>query len=308
MRVRVAILVVIALVAAACGDDDSPAIPFGSSSTTSGAAGERYSDAIRESYLEGCMEDGNRAFCECTLTELEGMFTETEFIRFAIQTTEEMPPEALEIAFTCLELYGEDDTTSSTKATTATTKATTTTTTTTSTATTLPSGTALPQGVPYSGFELITDESGALEVSVPVEWFDHNLQAWDYNSQGTVVGAAITAAPDAAAWASSWGIPGVFIGASNQLGMTAEQLLDDQYFGEPCVFEERQDYDDGEYIGLADWYSNCGGVGSEFYVIAAEPYGGGALVLVQMIATTQADYVALDEITATFRVVGDLGG
>ena len=95
MKIRklLAIVFAVALVAVACGDDDS---------------GGSYSSEIRDAYLEGCESEaptGN--FCECTINEIEKKFSEEEFIRFAIEATEEPPEEFIEIAFACLgELEG----------------------------------------------------------------------------------------------------------------------------------------------------------------------------------------------------------
>jgi hypothetical protein len=104
------ILIAMTMLMAACSDDapSTATIDFGSGSATTAAgarlgSGAEYSTFIRDSYLEGCETEQNSAFCECTLTELERIFSEDEFIRFAIETTEEMPPEAIEIAIACID-------------------------------------------------------------------------------------------------------------------------------------------------------------------------------------------------------------
>ncbi len=93
MRIRrvVAIVFAFALIAVACGDDDG---------------GDGFGSEIRDSYLEGCETEQNAEFCECTLNEIEKRFSEVEFIRFAIEATEEPPEEFIEVAFACL---GEAD-------------------------------------------------------------------------------------------------------------------------------------------------------------------------------------------------------
>ncbi len=95
MKIRklVAIVFAFALIAVACGDDDG---------------GGRYSSEIRDAYLQGCeAEAPDSDFCECTINEIEKKFSEEEFIRFAIEATEEPPEEFIEIAFACLgELEG----------------------------------------------------------------------------------------------------------------------------------------------------------------------------------------------------------
>lgn len=90
-RKLIAILFSFALIAVACGDDDG---------------GGGFSPEIRDAYLEGCETEQNSDFCECTMDEIEERFSEEDFIRFAIEATEEPPEEFLEIAFACL---GEAD-------------------------------------------------------------------------------------------------------------------------------------------------------------------------------------------------------
>jgi hypothetical protein len=92
MRFKAAIVALLATATfvAACGD----------------GGGGQYSEEIRQSYLDGCGTEQNRAFCLCTLDEIEKRFSEEEFIRFAIEATEEPPEEFIEIAFACI---GEAD-------------------------------------------------------------------------------------------------------------------------------------------------------------------------------------------------------
>jgi hypothetical protein len=93
IRKLLAIVFAFGLIAVACGDDDG---------------GGGYSAEIRDAYLEGCeaeAPEGN--FCRCTLDEIEKKFSQEEFIRFAIEATEDPPEEFIEIAFACLgELTG----------------------------------------------------------------------------------------------------------------------------------------------------------------------------------------------------------
>lgn len=92
-RKLIAVVFAFALIAVACGDDDG---------------GGSFSSEIRDAYLQGCEAEAPAGgFCECTLNEIEKSFSEEEFIRFAIEATEEPPEEFLEIAFACLgELEG----------------------------------------------------------------------------------------------------------------------------------------------------------------------------------------------------------
>ena len=90
MRKLTAVVFAFALIAVACGGDGD-------------GDGGRYSSEIRDAYLEGCESEApTGTFCECTISEIEKKFSEEEFIRFAIDNTEEAPEEFIEIAFACL--------------------------------------------------------------------------------------------------------------------------------------------------------------------------------------------------------------
>ncbi|MEX1206987.1 MAG: S1C family serine protease [Acidimicrobiia bacterium] len=157
-------------------------------------------------------------------------------------------------------------------------------------------------GLAYSGYQTITDDSGLIEVSVPVEWTDLDSDGW-VNS-GELIGPGLVSAPSVAAWRAEWGTPGVFIGATDMLGTTPNQILDDKRWDSFCDYEGRQDYDDGLYTGRYDVYSNCGPEGSMFLAIAAEPADRAFLVLVEIVLVTEADVEATDTIIATFVVHG----
>jgi serine protease Do len=151
----------------------------------------------------------------------------------------------------------------------------------------------------YTDYTTVTDDSGSIEVSVPVEWSDVVGPPW--NQGGADLGPSLTAAPDVDAWQSTWGTPGVFIGASATLGQTPSQMLDDLSFTE-CDYVDRSDYDDGLYVGLFDYYENCGAEGSTFIVVAAQPPDGSFDILVEIVAVDDRDLTAADQVSATFVV------
>ncbi|MBI5157041.1 MAG: hypothetical protein HZA58_03395 [Acidimicrobiia bacterium] len=85
--VAIAVLMVAAL--GACGDDDTP-------------TGGGFSATTRSRYMEGCTSSQTEEFCACTLNELEERFTEEEFMRFAIEATEEPPQDLIEVSIVCI--------------------------------------------------------------------------------------------------------------------------------------------------------------------------------------------------------------
>jgi hypothetical protein len=92
----VVILLVVVLTAAACGDDD-------------GDGG--FSQENRDAFLSGCVADGTEAFCECTLDELEKVYTNEEFEEIALDAAAadmtDPPEEFLEAVLVCIDQMGE---------------------------------------------------------------------------------------------------------------------------------------------------------------------------------------------------------
>ncbi len=99
----------------------------------------------------------------------------------------------------------------------------------------------------------------------------------------------------------------MFIGASAMIPTGVEATLDMYDFTADCVFDGRFVYDDGVYTGLYDLYTECGPEGSVFFQVIAEPPERTWLASVQIIAVSDADLAAADQIFATF-MVGDLAG
>ncbi len=155
----------------------------------------------------------------------------------------------------------------------------------------------------YADFVEITDDSGAITVTVPAEWSDVLGAQWDLD--GTLVGPAVSAAPSLDEFFNTWGTPGVFIAASDQLPFSRSELLDREDFSASCEFVDRLDYDDGLYTGEFDVWDDCGAEGSTFLVVAAEPPGGVLTILVQIVIVDDRDLDAADRIIDTFIVAED---
>ena len=157
-------------------------------------------------------------------------------------------------------------------------------------------------GTTYTDYVDLTDDSGQIELSVPAAWSDVETEGWIWD--GERIGPAVAAAPDLAAWRAEWGTPGVFIGASSSLDGNTESMLDADRWDTSCTYQGRDDYDDGVYTGRYDLYADCGDELSVFIVIAAEPPEGGFIIYVQIVAVSDADFDAADEIIRTFQAYG----
>lgn len=138
---------------------------------------------------------------------------------------------------------------------------------------------------------------------VPAEWLDRWGDGWLLDDE--IIGPGMGSAPDYDAYLANWSAPGMFFGATDLYPGTVDEWLDISDFSVDCVHWGREDYDDGEYAGLVDIWVDCGGT-AVFVTIAAEPYEGGALVVVEVSLVTQADVEAFEAIQTSFRLLGPL--
>ncbi len=158
----------------------------------------------------------------------------------------------------------------------------------------------------YSEYVPVEDDSGTITLAIPTEWSDVQSGRWMIDEVD--YGPTITAAPDIEAWVNGWATPGVFFGASSSLRaeLDVNGILDLSDFSDVCTLDARYDYEDPLYIGAYDVYNECGGEGSTFIQLAAEPADGSYILLLQMVLVGDADLEAIDQILNTFQVVGEL--
>ena len=162
----------------------------------------------------------------------------------------------------------------------------------------------------YSGYTTWTDASEAIQLDLPNEWAEVDGSNWDYD--GDIIGSTITGAADLQNWEDTWNESGVFFGASDDLAKLGGyvNLLDVErdIYSQYCKLEGRYDYSDALYRGKYDLYTNCEGSGNAFITLSAVPNDNSQefLILVEMNITKEADYDALDQILATFQVIGSL--
>ncbi|UCF27860.1 MAG: trypsin-like peptidase domain-containing protein [Chloroflexota bacterium] len=162
----------------------------------------------------------------------------------------------------------------------------------------------------YSGYVSVMDDYGAIQMDIPAEWTDVYGGFWD--DEGETIGSTISAAADLDAYINSWSESGVFFGASDDLAKLGGyvNLLDVRrdFLIDECKYDTRYDYEDVAFRGKYDLYENCGGSGNVYIVLTAVPINDpqAFLVLVEMQITKDSDFEALDQILATFDVVGSL--
>lgn len=153
-------------------------------------------------------------------------------------------------------------------------------------------------GDAYDSYVTVIDDSGLLQMNVPVEWAQVDGSPWEL--EGAVIGESLTAAPDIDGLFNRWDTPGVFFGTTEQFNSNIDELLDSLDYRENCTYEGRSPYEDGIYTGQYDLWSDCGNVNTRVLVMAAQPADNShvALVLVQMVS--EADLAATDQVLATF--------
>ncbi len=162
----------------------------------------------------------------------------------------------------------------------------------------------------YSGYQTVTDDYGAIQVNIPLEWVDFNGSPWV--SGEDVIGSGISAAADIDAYNNTWTESGIFFGVSDDLAQLGGyvQLLDivSEDFKDSCKYEDRTDYEDEVYRGKYDLFSNCGDEGTWFFILTAVPKQDSSrfLILLEMLIAKDADLDALDKILASFDVIGTL--
>ena len=163
---------------------------------------------------------------------------------------------------------------------------------------------------PVGGYVTVQDESGAIQISIPASWTQVDGANWADGN--LVLGASITAAADLEAFTYEYYEPGVFFAASDEIAKLGGyvQLLDvyRESYRNDCELTGRYDYADSAFEGKYDLYTGCLGQENALFVLSARPINNPTSFLVTVLVNmiSDADFEALDEILATFDVVGTL--
>ena len=164
----------------------------------------------------------------------------------------------------------------------------------------------------YDDYVLITDDTLAVEVEVPASWTDINGDVPFSDDDGVTSGVGLQAAPDLTEYFDTWTTPGMGFSATYQGNDTSlADVLDVNveifsYLSE-CSAGQVQDYDDGLYTGLQQFFTDCGGTETAVVIIVAEDDASELLMFVKAQIPTAAELDVLDHIIETFRVVGPVG-
>jgi serine protease Do len=158
----------------------------------------------------------------------------------------------------------------------------------------------------YEEYTVITDDTGAMQVEIPIEWSDVNGEPY-VDDEGRSI-TDVRAAPNLTDFQETWNTPGmIFSASSDWAASTSEEELLDNYLAslqEICVYDGRYPYEDPAYAGSYDLFYECGDTLATYVVVAARPPEGEYLIVVQVQANEDRDFDALDRILASFSVTG----
>ncbi len=150
------------------------------------------------------------------------------------------------------------------------------------------------EGVAYEYMSL-TDDTGRLTVEVPTTWTDYTTDPLD-TGFGTVPG--ISASPD---WDDPL-TPGMLMYLFDGVNAnTPPDAFLDTFTADGCVEQERNDYADAISTGRFNWLL-CDDDSVIFNVVAESLSTPGSVVVLRMLAWTEADLEAVDKMIATFII------
>lgn len=156
-------------------------------------------------------------------------------------------------------------------------------------------------GGDYTGYVTVTDDSGALSVDIPDTWVDVDGSAEEING---VPAPSVWASPNMQGFVETWGTPGMRFAVTDQYHSADIGSALDSIAPADCVSAGRFDYSDPLYVGQYEMFTDCGGTASQYFVVASVPADDSYLAVVAVQVTGDADLHALDQILATFQVVG----
>lgn len=166
-------------------------------------------------------------------------------------------------------------------------------------------------GASYGSYTYVFDDYSSLQVEIPSEWTDVDGSPWLQDER--VFGASLWASSDLQGFNDSWEVPGLIFDVSANVGALGglenylEEVSSYEFF-DACVYDGREEYNDGLYAGLADYFSNCGGAGTDYFLLVASPIEAPQAFLIELHIQMpeDRDWDAAERIVDSFEVVGPL--
>lgn len=154
-----------------------------------------------------------------------------------------------------------------------------------------------------SDLTMVTDDSGRISVQVPSSWAE--VDGAEYTDDGGNLVYDVSVSSSLSGFYETWGTSGVSVAASSDWlsSSSVDALLDREIAvaeSGSCSIDGREPYSDALYTGSFDWYYNCGGVGTNYVVIAATADDGthATLVRIQLIS---GEEWAVEPIVGSFQ-------
>ncbi len=152
----------------------------------------------------------------------------------------------------------------------------------------------------YSEYESVTDDTGTITVSVPVEWTERDTVPAEIDGEEIPYIAAATSLDGFLNGYSDPGLLYLALDPSNDVDGT----LAENAFGNDCEDGGISDYEDPVFTGKYQLWLECADGSADLLVLAAQPADGSVTVLLMVQMVTDADLDALDQAIATFNLVG----
>jgi len=158
-------------------------------------------------------------------------------------------------------------------------------------------------GAPSGDFVDIADDSGHVQVSVPVEWDDVDGAGFTDDSGNAWYG--VTASTSIRDLNSGWKVPGVAVMATPGASDPAyvDTLLNSTRSGvqgDGCRSDGVQSYADGYHTGKYEYFTGCGSTKADYVAIAAIADDASYLIYVTIQAVSDDDAAALERVVSSF--------
>ena len=158
-------------------------------------------------------------------------------------------------------------------------------------------------GEPSGDFVDISDDSGKVGVSVPVEWSD--IDGSGFTDDSGNAWATVSASTKLSKYQGGWTAPGVTVAATqaNVNASSIDSLLASTHASvtsDGCVSQGVQSYADGYHSGKYEYYTGCGSTSADYVAIAALADDGSYLIYVLIQALDEDDVAAIDRIVSSF--------
>lgn len=149
-------------------------------------------------------------------------------------------------------------------------------------------------------FVTVTDDSGIVSVQLPDTWSEVDGSSFETEDGQTVYD--IVASTDLEAFRDNWDISGVEVSAV-AAGTDPDEVLASlkELPNAECTLNNEGEYDDGMYVGEFSYWTDCGGIPTDYAVIVGMDEDETHVIAVRVQMATEIDQTAVyEKIKETF--------